>query len=330
MENSNHKKRKKKTLNALMKYMRDEKGIEVNGSTQKKQLLNIGYYHGYKGYKYIGTPANQIPYSDFNEILAIYNFDMSIKSLIYSYLMQIETAFKSHALETCLKLCSENFVEVYEILLDDYKKLPPSDVDYKKTLKLRLDLRNSIYSAISERYQSNLRMIQHYHHKDRPVPLWAIFEIITLGQFGLFLKTMNKNARITYSMDIDLYYKAVDQGGRLPEDIIFLLKDLRNAVAHNSAIFDCRFMTNKPSKRVKYFMEKETGIEYKDFTTIDDYLILILTLMKKLRFPKSECIRLNKSYQHEVEKLRKGIPINIYNSILGTETKPKLSKVLNS
>lgn len=323
-------KAKKKTVNALMKYMREEKGININGSTQKKQLLNIGYYHGYKGFKYIESPAKQIPFTDFTEILAVYNFDMNVKSLMYPYLMHIETAFKNHALETCISLCSENFAEVYEKLLDDYKKLSPSQNDYKKTLKLRLDLRNSIYTTISERYQSNLRMIQHYHHKDKPVPLWAIFEIITLGQFGMFLQTMNKNTRITYSKNIDMYYNLYDEGGRLPEDIIFLLKDLRNSVAHNSVIFDCRFMTNRPSKRVKHFMEKETGIVYKDFSTIDDFIILILVLMKKLKFSKTEQVKLIRSYQIEVEKLRKSIPIHIFNGILGTETKSKLNKVLRS
>ncbi|MBO1264444.1 Abi family protein [Proteiniclasticum sp. SCR006] len=330
MKNTNNR-TKKKSVNALMKYMRDNKGISIQGSTQKTQLLNIGYYHGYKGYKYIGNPSKQIAYTNFDEILAIYSFDMNIKSILYPHLMHIETAFKSRALETCINLCSENFSEVYECLLDDYKKYTPKDKEYKKTLKLRLDLRNTLYSTISDRYQSGLRMIEHYHHKDKPVPLWAIFEIITLGQFGMFLKTMNKDARIQYSKDMNIHYTSIDNSSRLPEDIIFLLKDLRNAVAHNSAIFDCRFMTNNPSRRFKNFMEIESGINYSknvQFGTITDYMILTALILKKLKFHKSEITKVLRQFQIEVEKLRKAVPVDVFNSILGTDTKSKLIKAM--
>lgn len=316
-----------------MKYMRNTKNITINGSTQKNQLLNMGYYHGYKGYKYIKTPTNQIAYSDFHQLLAIYNFDMSIKTILYPYLMQIETSFKSRALETCINLCSENFAEVYELLLDDYKKYSPTHKEYKNTLKLRLDLRNSIYTTISDRYKSNLRMVQHYHHQDKPVPLWTIFEIITLGQFGTFLMTMNEETRVKYSTNINLYYTSVDQGGRLPQEVIFLIKDLRNSVAHNSVVFDCRFMTSQASKRIKYFLEKESTLEYTknvQFNTITDYLVLVICLMKKLKFPKMERNRTIKQFQSEVEKLRKAIPIDVFNSILGSDTKLKISKALET
>lgn len=329
MANNTTTKPRKKTVNALMKYMRDSKSIEINGSSHKNQLLNIGYYHGYKGYKYIGSPSNQILYSDFDQILAVYNFDMNIKSILYPHLMHIETAFKSRALETCVSLCSENFPEVYEELLDDYKKNSPAHKDYKKTLKLRLDLRNSIYSTISERYQNGLRMIEHYHHKDKPVPLWAIFEIITLGQFGMFLKTMNVSTRVEYAKNVNMHYTSFDQSSRLPQEIIFLIKDLRNAVAHNSVVFDCRFMSSNPSKTIKHFLETESTIAYTKniaFGTITDYFILTAVILKKLKFPKTEIVRILRQYQIEVEKLRKKIPIDVFNNILGSDTKLKITR----
>ena len=83
-----------------MKYLRDKKGIHIEGSSQKKRLMNIGYYHGYKGYRYINKPSKQIPYSDFEELLAIYDFDSQLKSLFYPCVMKIETALKSYVLET--------------------------------------------------------------------------------------------------------------------------------------------------------------------------------------------------------------------------------------
>lgn len=44
-----------KTTNGLMKYLRERKHILIKGSNQKKQLLNMGYYHAYKGYRYINS-----------------------------------------------------------------------------------------------------------------------------------------------------------------------------------------------------------------------------------------------------------------------------------
>lgn len=85
-----------------MRYLRDRKGISIFGSTQKRKLRNIGYYHGYKGFRFIGKSTNTIPYTDFKELLAIYEFDMRLKSLLYPQLMFIETALKNYVLEEIL------------------------------------------------------------------------------------------------------------------------------------------------------------------------------------------------------------------------------------
>ena len=51
--------------------------------------MNIGYYHGYKGYRYINTPSNHVPYTKFEELVAVYEFDV----------MLIETAVKNYVLD---------------------------------------------------------------------------------------------------------------------------------------------------------------------------------------------------------------------------------------
>ena len=40
--------KKPKSINALMGYMRDVKGINIKGSNDKKKLRYMGYFHGYK------------------------------------------------------------------------------------------------------------------------------------------------------------------------------------------------------------------------------------------------------------------------------------------
>lgn len=43
-----------KTTDGLMRHLR-ENGIQIHGSKQKRQLINTGYYHGYKGYRFFGN-----------------------------------------------------------------------------------------------------------------------------------------------------------------------------------------------------------------------------------------------------------------------------------
>ena len=40
-----------KTTDGLMRHLRNN-GIAISGSTQKRQLMNTGYFHGYKGYRF--------------------------------------------------------------------------------------------------------------------------------------------------------------------------------------------------------------------------------------------------------------------------------------
>ena len=40
-----------KKTDALMRHLRDN-GISIQGSKQKRQLINTGYFHGYKGYRF--------------------------------------------------------------------------------------------------------------------------------------------------------------------------------------------------------------------------------------------------------------------------------------
>ena len=60
-----------KSIDALMKYLRDTHGIAIKGSAQKRKLRNMGYYHGFKGYRYITNPTNRVNYSDFNQLIAV-------------------------------------------------------------------------------------------------------------------------------------------------------------------------------------------------------------------------------------------------------------------
>lgn len=45
-------KKQPKTIDGLMRHIRDNQKVDINGSKEKVQLRNIGYFHGFKGYNF--------------------------------------------------------------------------------------------------------------------------------------------------------------------------------------------------------------------------------------------------------------------------------------
>ena len=314
-----------KTTNALMKYLRDTHNISISDSKDKRNLINIGYYHGYKGYRYINNPQNRIVIKDFKEIVSIVNFDSKLKSLLYPQLMQIETISKNIVLQLLVEeYNTDEFNEIYEKGITDYKNSSPKD--YREKMKQRLGVQNSIYSALSRSYNNNNKIVSHFYSKDKHVPIWGIFEIITLGTFADLIKSLEFKARRKIDIEMGLNI-AYDTDARFPEKIIYLIKALRNSVAHNDVVFDVRFKDSNINSTLCKYIENEIGCTNVDFNTITDYIIIITLLLKKYRFSKTELNRFIAEYENIIEEFRNSIPFNIYSQVVHTDTKVKLTQL---
>ncbi len=321
--------KKVKSINALMRYLRDTKNISIAGSSDKQKLRNMGYYHGYKGYRFYRDSSNRLAYTDFSQLLAVYRFDMQLKSLFYSPLMQIETALKNRALEIVLEKCaSESFDDLCSMLLTHHEDYPESSGEYKKMLRKETVFRNRIKDSLKRDY-SKKRVISHFREKDRPVPVWAVFEVLGLGDFGTMLACMNNSVarEIADASGID---PAFNPDGRLLEELVFTVKDLRNAVAHNDAIFDVRFMNQPPDEVIVHLLTDETGIPAIDFDTITDHVILVAYLMKCLTFPKAEIRRLVSGFRDLYEEMGKKVPSEICALIVRPDTRLKIQRMLRA
>lgn len=318
-----------KSTNSLMRIMRGKHGIAIHGSAHKQHLLNMGYFHGYKGYRFIKSSDNKIPYSCFDEVIAINEFDNNIKSIFYPHLMNIETALKNYTLEIIINHGSADFDNIFSNLLNDYKSHPTGSKKYRDKMKNKLKLRNQVHNLISFNYSKENSIIKHYIHNNKPVPLWAIFEVMHLGEFGFFIHCLNKDIRIEIAQLLDIHSTAHNQNGRILQDIIFLIKDLRNAVAHNGIVFDCRFKTANTPSRLKEFLKSETGINNIEFENIIDYVIITVYLLQKLGAQKRALRRIVRKIINESERLRKLIPVPIHTSIIGSDFRNKTNDLNN-
>ncbi len=281
-----------KTTNGLMKHLR-ECGIEISGSKQKRQLMNVGYFHGYKGYRFFKEKSNHIPYVSYEEINATILYDTRLKSLFYDKIMFIETAIKSYSLECIMETThSESIQEMLDKAVCGYRNSPPSSDNKtkKNNQRRKLELQSTIQSYLVRAYKSDNPKIAHFYNNldYSGVPIWALFEIMTMGDFGFLLSALTYDTRHRISNKIGITNVAVDSGRALVYKYLYALKDLRNAIAHNDVIFDTRFRRIDPTKSMSLNLKKEIGLPYVNFKTIGDYVILTAYYLKNFRVKKIE------------------------------------------
>lgn len=282
---------KYKTTDGLMRHLRNN-GIQINGSKQKQQLINTGYYHGYKGYRFFKRSNKKLPFVAYEEIYATIQYDSKIKELIYAKIMFIETAVKNIALECILKTArSGNLQDFYNKAINNYTNAPSnvSVEERKKYQQNKLILQENIHRNIAKNYKRGNPIVTHFYDsiKYNSIPLWALFEILMLGDFGTLLSCLTFNTRDAITKEIG-FNLSCDTNRELIYKYIFTLKDLRNAVAHNDIVFDARFNKSSPSKAMKSCIIKDVGVPYINFQTIGDYIILISYYLKLLKVPKTE------------------------------------------
>lgn len=315
-------------INQLMKHLRSS-GININGSYQKRQLANCGYYHGYKGYRFFANPHNRIAFSDFKQVLAVIKFDNNLKALFYPHLMFIETALKNITLDIVLQEANSNdFNDVFDKLMPGYTGAwLGANADQKKSLqKRKLALQSKIRSLLFNAYEKENKIITHFYNsrKHNDVPLWAIFETLTLGEFGSFVSCLNQSTRRKVSQYIGLDLSG-DTNITLIYQIIYVIKDLRNAVAHNDIVFDTRFRKTDITKPLQVCMTHDVGVAYANFNSIIDYIVLIAYVLKKSKVPKIEILSMISSYEKFLKELQKEVGTGIYSMIVHADTSKKLN-----
>lgn len=292
-----------KTTDGLMRHLR-EKGILIKGGQEKRQLINTGYFHGYKGYRFFKDAQHPLPFKSYDEVYATIQYDSKLKSLFYEKMMYIETAVKNIALESILsKADSENLQKIYDRVICSYNNAPEGSTEEqrKKYQQNKLNLQNSVQDSLAKAYKAGNPQISHYYNNNlsyNGVPIWALLEIMTMGDFGYLLSCLTYDVRDDISKKLGLNVSS-DTGRGLIYRYIYLLKDLRNAVAHNAVVFDTRFRKFDPTKPMKRCLEQELAVPYVNFKTIGDYVLLIAYYLRLLKVPKREI----KSFAREFEKI---------------------------
>lgn len=311
---------KAKRIDGLMKHLRDDCGINISGSKEKLQLTQYGYYHGYKGYRFYKKRGNVIPFTDFTQIIAVIEYDNTLKKLVYPALMFIEMAVKNFTLEQIVPGMKDNSLDnIYKTKMND--EISNSELRLK-----RLKLRDKLHSTLSNSYKNKNSMVSHFYNRGEEIPIWGIFEIVMLGDFADFLQCLNKDVRekISNALSMNVSY---DTNYQLISNALFTVKALRNATAHNNIAFDTRFKDRNANKNVIKWVEQETGINNIMFDYFSDYVALIICLLKHVQYPKRKLIKFLNEYEECINELYQSLPLPIYNKIVATGIQGKLKKL---
>jgi len=308
-----------KSLNALMRHMRSSAGIDVRGSAHKRTLAHMGYFHGYKGYRFSGSPNRRIPYAGFDDLSAVVSFDSGLKALFYPLLMKLEMTMKNLALVELLEDADTS------VLTGVYGRLMPGTK--KNGRQGKLEVIHAGNQVLLERFRRGDRIVTHYF--DTPgevVPLWALFEVVTLGHFGRLLEQLSPDVLVRIADAWGVRRRDAD----LVPHLVLAITDLRNAVAHNGVVFDTRFASAKIRKKVAGMLGREIVFEpalHVGFDTITDYLVLVVYLSAGLGFPKREVYRATTAYAALTDELRSRVPARVFDLIVHTDNRAKVRRL---
>lgn len=321
-----------KTTDGLMRHLRDN-GIAISGSKQKRQLINTGYFHGYKGYRFFKNAQNRLPFVSYDEIYATIQYDSNLKSLIYGKMMYIETAVKNIVLESILvNANSESIQSMYDKVVSSYHNAPSTyTAEQRKRLQQnKLNLQNSIQSSLAAAYKRDNPRITHFYNQagSSGVPIWALFEIMTMGDLGYLVSCLTYDVRDDVSKRLGINVSP-DTNRQLIYKYIYTLKDLRNAVAHNAVVFDTRFNNIDPNHAMKQCLKLEIGLPYVNFKTIGDYIILMCYYMKLLKVSKTEIKAFIREFEKITEDYREAVNSNVASIVLHPDLPSRMNLLKN-
>ncbi len=321
-----------KTTDALMRHLRSS-GITISGSKQKQQLINTGYFHGYKGYRFFQSAQKRLPFVSYDEVYATIQYDSDLKALLYGKMMYIETAVKNIALESILiKANSESIQDMYDKVVSGYNNAPATATteQKKKMQQNKLSLQNTIQSSLAYAYKKNNPKITHFYNNVgySDVPIWALFEIMTMGDLGYLLSCLTYDVRDDISRRLG-FNVSCDTNRQLIYKYIYTLKDLRNAIAHNAVVFDTRFRNIDPTSAMKQCLKLEIGLPYVNFKTIGDYIILMCYYMKLLKVSKTEINAFIREFEKIINRYVQAVNSNVISIVIHPDWKARMNILKN-
>ena len=298
------------TSSGLVDHILKNHKIDIH-DVDSISLLNMGYYHGYKRYRFVkkANSGGKLSITSFKEIVAI-------------YVMLVETALKNRTIDSLVAESSSGIEDVLDNQLACYIDYSGDTEKYSKKFLQYNETKQNILDTI-EYYSDKNEVIKHYLDSDYQIPLWAYFEVITLGQFSRFLGCLVKSSREKLNQDFTIIPKRSNS----LELVVNSLIELRNATMHNSAIFDANFSSGV-SRALKRQIKQDLGLSTFTCVFIEDYFILLIWILNLLKFDSGILIEYINQFNEIVERFDKSLDNrDIFFKIISTNRKTSIQQL---
>lgn len=282
-----------KNTNELINYL-ISKGVKVNNiEIAKENIENYTYYGIVNTYKEIfknkdNTYKNNV---SFEEIFALYKFDMNIKAIFLKYILEIELIIKSKI--------ANLFTEKYGI--KDYLDINNFENNSKNTNKIT-ELINNINSDIDNNYLRH-DALAHYKNNYGFIPMFVLIKTLSFGTISRFYGLMKQRDQQKISKTFGIPSNALKQ-------ILKNLTFVRNISAHSDRLYSYRY---KYTISISSFNKT-----YKLPNNTNNLYVMILSIKQLLSNEKYE--KFKNEFDIELKKLSqalKSISIKEISNIMG-------------
>ena len=221
------------TYDDQIKKLTDDKQMKIADPAYAKTVLkDIGYFSLIGGYKtpFI-DPMTRVYQNDtsFEDVLALYQFDLSLRELVFKYLCQIECKIRQLA---SYAFCSKHG-ENQSAYLDpkNYNNTKKNTADIARLIQL-LDY----HANKNKEHKYVLHQRTVYHN----VPLWVLVNTLTYGQISKFYALLPFQMQSSISKE----FPNVNEKGL--EQYLKILTLFRNVCAHNERLYSFRIQIDFP------------------------------------------------------------------------------------
>jgi len=214
-------------IQQLDKLERDKKLVILDRDYAEKMLKHISYYELINGYKKLFINPSTCKYKNnttFEEIVALYRFDESLRELFLKYLLQIEQTMRS--------LLSYYFTEKHGIQQIKYLSLMNYDQN-SRTVGAITKLIDTLQDIAMK--STDYTYVNHHRKKYSNVPLWVLAKVLTFGNISKMYQYFTQDLRVKISKN---FYMVNEKE---LHQFLKVMTKFRNVCAHNDRLFS--FMT---------------------------------------------------------------------------------------
>ena len=215
-------------------HLVDNKSLIVTDRDYAKSMLQqIGYFGLIGGYKTPFKNPTTKKYRDgttFEDIVALYKFDESLRELFLKYILQIERHLRS--------LLSYYFTEKYGEQQTHYL----NSANYLPNPQVAADVRRLISTLGNlANNNSDYSYINHQRQAHSNVPLWVLVNAVTFGSLSKFYSLVTQDLKVKVSKN----FEKVNE--KQLRQYLSVITKFRNVCAHNERLFSYQTQDDIPN-----------------------------------------------------------------------------------